>query len=229
VTWPDNAAVTTRLSDDRAGSSREPDGGPLTRPKLVTYFHEYTPPFDVRPLLLRMLRSLPPEYLVGLDSIVLTSTDTFSRKRRRSKTRSRGRTVKVVKTLGLYHRGQEGKNAWIEIFVDRIFDGWERGFWLKLPLARDFLLAPVLFHEIGHHIHTTIRPEFREREDVADRWQVKLETIYYTKERPSIRLLSMFARPFRPAIKRILAANSAQYGPIASVVLVILCHPSLIS
>lgn len=137
--------------------------------------------------------------------------------------------MKVVKTLGRYHRGEKGKNAWIEIFVDRIFDGWERGFWLKLPLVRDFLLAPVLFHEIGHHVHARIRPEFQEREDVADRWQVKLETIYYRKERPSIRLLSMFARPFRPAIKRILAANSARHGPIASIVIVILCHPFLIS
>jgi hypothetical protein len=40
----------------------------------------------------------------------------------------------------------------------------------------------------GHHIHATIRPEFQEREEVADRWQVKLETIYYRKERPYMAL-----------------------------------------
>jgi phenylalanine-4-hydroxylase len=158
-----------------------------------------------------MLGSVPPEYLVGLDSVVLTSTDALSRKRRRSKTWSRKRTVKVVKTRGLYHYAQKGKTAWIEIFVDRIFDGWEVGFWLKLPLVRDFLLAPVLFHEIGHHIHATVRPEFQEREDVADRWQVKLETIYYRKERPYLRLFSTFAKPFHPAIKRILAADAARH------------------
>jgi hypothetical protein len=73
------------------------------------------------------------------------------------------------------------------------------------------LVAPVLFHEIGHHIQAAIRPEFQEREDVADRWQVKLETIHYRKERPCIRLLSMFAKPFHPAIKRILAADAAQH------------------
>jgi hypothetical protein len=73
------------------------------------------------------------------------------------------------------------------------------------------LVARVRFHEIGHHFHATIRPEFEEREDVADRWQVKLETIYYSKERPCIRLLSMFAKPFDPAIKRILAADAAQH------------------
>jgi hypothetical protein len=191
--------------------SRREEGGTVPRPKLVTYFHEYRPPFDVCPLLSRMLRSVPPEYLVGLDSVVLTSTDSLSRKRRRSKTKSRKRTVKVAKTRGLYHYAQEGKTAWIEMFVDRIFEGWEGGFWLKLPPVRDFLLAPVLFHEIGHHIHATIRPEFQEKEDVADRWQVKLETIYYRKERPYIRLLSTFAKPFHPAIKRILASNAAPH------------------
>lgn len=115
------------------------------------------------------------------------------------------------KTRGLYHYAQKGKTAWLEIFVDRILEGWDRGFWLKLPLVRDFLLAPVLFHEIGHHIHATVRPEFQEREDVADRWQVKLETIYYRKERPYIRLFSKFAKPFHPAIKRILAADVARH------------------
>ena len=208
--WVDNSAVTTRPSEDPAGSGRE-EGGALPRPRLVTYFHEYTPPFDVRPLLSRMVGSVPPEYLAGLDSVVLTSTDALSRKRRRSKTWSRKRTVKVVRTRGLYHHAQNGKTAWIEIFVDRIFEGWEGGFWLKLPPVRDFLLAPVLFHEIGHHIHATVRPEFQEREDVADRWQVKLETIYYRKERPYIRLLSTFAKPFHPAIKRMLAADAARH------------------
>jgi hypothetical protein len=157
----------------------------------------------------RMLRSVPSEYFVALDSVVITNTDTFSRKRRRSKTRSRRRTVRIVKTCGLYLRAQGGETAWIEIFVDRIFAGWERGLWLKLPLVRDFLLEPVLFHEIGHHIHTTIRPEFREREDVADRWQVKLETIYYRKERPSIRVLSLLAKPFRGVMKKDLTTTSA--------------------
>jgi hypothetical protein len=86
--WPDNSTVT-RLRDEG-----ETEDDTLTKTKLVTYFHEYTPPFDVRPLMSRMLRSVPSEYLVGLDSVVFTSTDTFSRKRRRSKTRSRRRTRK---------------------------------------------------------------------------------------------------------------------------------------
>jgi hypothetical protein len=38
-----------------------------------------------------------------------------------------------------------------------------------------------------------------------------LETIYYRKERPYIRLLSTFAKAFHPAIKRILAADVARH------------------
>ena len=45
----------------------------------------------------------------------------------------------------------------------------------------------------------------------ADRWQVKLETIYYRKERPYIRLLSTLAKPFHPAIKRISASDAARH------------------
>jgi hypothetical protein len=208
--WADNAAVTIRQSEG-SGDSRREESSILPRPKLVTYFNHYTPPFDVQPLLSKMLGSVPPEYLVGLDSVVLTSTDALSRKRRRRKTWSRKRTVKVVKTRGLYHYALKGKAAWIEIFVDRIFEGWEDGLWLKLPLVRDFLLAPVVFHEIGHHIHATVRPEFQEREDVADRWQVRLETMYYRKERPYIRVLSTFAKPFRPVIRWMLAADAARH------------------
>jgi hypothetical protein len=35
-------------------------------------------------------------------------------------------------------------------------------------------VAQTLYHEIGHHIHYTIRPEYKEKEDVADRWSKKL-------------------------------------------------------
>ena len=54
------------------------------------------------------------------------------------------------------------------------FKGWERGIWLKIPFIREGPIVDVFFHEIGHHIHHSIRPEFREREDVADVWMVRL-------------------------------------------------------
>jgi hypothetical protein len=43
------------------------------------------------------------------------------------------------------------------------------------------VLGEVLFHEIGHHIHYTQAPEFREREDVAEDWKKRLSKIYFRK------------------------------------------------
>jgi hypothetical protein len=50
--------------------------------------------------------------------------------------------------------------------------------YLRVPVVRDILLSSVLFHEIGHHIHATAQPEFREKEDVADKWKSKLQRRY---------------------------------------------------
>ncbi len=49
-------------------------------------------------------------------------------------------------------------------YIARVETGW----WLRIPLIREGKIADVLFHEIGHHIHFTCRPEYREKEDVAD-------------------------------------------------------------
>lgn len=45
---------------------------------------------------------------------------------------------------------------------------------LWLPFLRNIGFGPVLFNELGHHIHYTIRPEYTEKEDVADSWAGKL-------------------------------------------------------
>ena len=48
-------------------------------------------------------------------------------------------------------------------------------------LGRTVCFSKVLFHEIGHHIHATVRPEFREKEDIADDWGKKLTGNYLLK------------------------------------------------
>lgn len=89
----------------------------------------------------------------------------------------------------MYHPAWNGKQAWIEIFVDNSLRSWERGIWLKFRFVREVALEDVLFHEVGHHIHYTARPEFREREDVADVWKVRLQRGYYAKRYPLLRML----------------------------------------
>jgi hypothetical protein len=172
-------------------------------PKVVAHFDGYQPPFDPVPIIERMLKSVPPKYLVGLSEVVLTNSSGLPRGMRRSVTKARGRKVRIVEARGLYRQAWQGKPAWIQIFVDNVLKGWEKGWWLKLPFMRNMLLSDVLFHEIGHHIHYTTRPEYREKEDVADVWKVRLNDIYLRKRHPILRTILDLSRPLtRPLILR---------------------------
>jgi hypothetical protein len=172
----------------------EEPGNKAPCPTVRISFSGYEPPFDALPIIRRMLDSVPQKYLAGLREVVLTNASGFPRKLRRSVTKSRRRKVRFDEAAGLYHPAFNGRPAWIEIFVDNTLRGWERGWWLRIPLIREGKLADVLFHEIGHHIHFTCRPEYREKEDVADVWQVRLGRDYSRKR---FRLMTGFVRFIR--------------------------------
>ena len=122
-----------------------------------------------------MVDTVPPKYLVGLSEVVLTNASGLSRSRRRSTTKSRKNKVRTRTALGMYHPGWKGERPWIELFVDNILDRLGEGVLLRSSFFRESELGDVLFHEIGHHIHYEVCPEYREKEDVADVWKVRLE------------------------------------------------------
>jgi hypothetical protein len=172
------------------------------QPRIVTNFSDYSPFFDAKAVASRMIASIPRNYLYGLDAIVLTNMDSLSRKRQTSVTKSRKRKVRIGQAAGLYHGKWQGKPAWIEIFVDKTMVGMDaRKWYFRLPFMRDFAFSSVLFHEIGHHIHDTAQPEFREKEDVADKWKVKLQRRYFRSRYP---WLGMLAPILKPLLKRFL-------------------------
>ena len=90
--------------------------------------------------------------------------------------------MKLIKALGMYHQQWSGKPAWIEIFVDRIVKSDDSAWTWRIPLLRTVLVAEVVYHELGHHVHKTRRPEFREREDVADDWSERFTSAYFRRE-----------------------------------------------
>jgi hypothetical protein len=186
------------------GPTREnaaPNDGLSSRSvRITTSYHEYTPPFAVEPIVRRMLDSVPDKYLSGLNEVALTNTSGMSRERRRAVTKSRKRKVRMLDARGLYHPAWNNRPAWIEIFVDNILRGWEKGLWLYIPFMREGGLAEVLFHEIGHHIHYTTRPEHKEREDVADVWKARLQRNYSRARHPWLRAITS---PFRFLIRAI--------------------------
>src|SRR5208282_707519 len=97
---------------------------------------------------------------------------------RSTRTKSRGRKVRIKQAGGLYHPATQQRGAWIEIFVDNVLNRWGRGWLSRTNWFRETELSEVLFHEIGHHIHYTVRPEHREKEDVADIWKARLRRNY---------------------------------------------------
>jgi hypothetical protein len=128
----------------------------------------------------RLLGGIPPKYLVGLKTIVLTDATGLSHEKKRWKSWYRGRKVLIRESRGLYHHASQGTAAWIEIFLDNTTKHFPQSF-LKIPIFADIVLGEVLFHEIGHHIHETQSPEFRERENVADQWKRRLSRLYFDR------------------------------------------------
>jgi hypothetical protein len=148
------------------------------RPLIITAFSGYEPSFNMVKMSERIVDSVPEKYLQGLTEIVLTNSGALSRERRRSVTKARGRKVRIKEARGLYHPASQQRGAWIEIFVDKTLTGWGNSWLGRTRWACEAELSDLLFHEIGHHIHFTVRPEYREKEDVADVWKVRLQRNY---------------------------------------------------
>lgn len=133
----------------------------------------YKPRMNVRKMVDELLMEVAPEYLQGLGSIVLSSQTRLPRKDRRKKFLSRGRKIPSSDVLGFYSQSWKGRPAYIELYVDKILA--QAPSWiLYIPMARFILIASVLYHELGHHLHKTQYPEFKEKEDVAEEWRRKL-------------------------------------------------------
>jgi len=121
------------------------------------------------------------KYLRGLDCVVLMNLGGLSRRDRVGRVWSRKRRVDKSYILGRYHPRSRNSLPYIELRVDKIIEGL-KGKFLWLPFLRELVFGHVLFHELGHHVHYTIRPEHKEEEDVADKWAGKLNVNFIRKK-----------------------------------------------
>lgn len=148
---------------------------PDVKVPIREFYSDYQPPRYFRSTVATLLKGVPEKYLQGLDCVVLTNQSGKSRQHRTGKITSRKRRIKQWGCLGLYHHGnRNGQAPWIEIFVDHIAAQAHESWINLLPIARYSMIGMVLYHEVGHHVHRTKRPEFREPEDVADQWSKTL-------------------------------------------------------
>jgi hypothetical protein len=152
-----------------------------SRPRVIESYRDYTPPFDVARTVRTLLQTVPPKYLRGLDCVVLNNFESLSRRSRLGKTWSRKSKVRMSEVRGLYHPKWQGNLPWIEIHVDKTLSNFPSKL-LWITPARAFCLGDVLFHELGHHVHYMIRPEHKEKEDVAENWNKKLMVNFLRKK-----------------------------------------------
>ena len=154
----------------------------LSQPRSKSSKHrDSTPPADASVIVHRLLLMVPDKYLEGLECILLTNEAGLPRRDRVGKVWSRKRTVNKSRVLGLYHGRSRSSLPYIELRVDKIVRGLP-GFPLSIPFMREIVFGHVFFHEVGHHIHHTIRPEHTEKEDVADKWAGKLDANYIRRK-----------------------------------------------
>lgn len=182
-------------------------------PEIVEHYCGWKPTVNLRTTVIQLLNNVPPTYLEGLGSVVLTSAAGLSSKRRREKTRSRHRKVRVRLCNGLYHRAWEGDPAWVELFIDNIFEGVP-GWAMRVPVVRALFLESVLFHEIGHHIHQTKHRTHRGAESSADYWKRRLRRASLRNSHPLLwPFLRLIALAARPILERVVSSMSNSQRP----------------
>src|SRR6266853_1170217 len=173
-----------------------------TVPTIVESYRDFEPPPTFRKTVETLLRHVPPKYLIGLKSVVLTNRAGLTRNKRRQKVWSRNHKVRLAESLGSYSSSTRSSPATVWLYVDNIVESgvsWFR--WV--PVLRYVVQGNVLYHEIGHHIHTAHRPIHEEREDVAEEWSDKIMRNFYRKHYWYIfPLLYILARLTSPIFKR---------------------------
>jgi hypothetical protein len=157
----------------------------VTRPKseirICEAYQHYTPPVNAAAIVHKLLSTVPSTCLKGLDCVILTNEVALSRKDRVGRVWSRRRKFDKSRVLGRYHPGSRSSLPHIQLRVDKIVAGL-KGTSLHIPLFREIVFGQVLFHELGHHVHHAIRPEYSEKEDVADTWAKRFIGLFILKK-----------------------------------------------
>jgi len=174
--------TTTKHSSNRRSTRRRPLKQMNEIQDIIVReaYKDYQPYIKVRKVVERLVAAVPAKHLCGIKTVLLTNSGNLNHDQRRGKTWSRRKNVQIRECFGLYHRKTAQSEAWIEIFVDNILAAWPRPLHY-IHFLCDLFFATTLYHEIGHHIHTTQRPEHKESEDVADEWQNKLSRPYFRR------------------------------------------------
>ena len=180
--------------------------------EIAENYKDYEPPEFVRGSIERLLRSLSPEHVAGLESIVLTNSVAVGRGKTH---RIRGRKYQRNTCRGFYHCATQRERAWIEVIVDTTIGPLPRALLLTNAVP-DFLLAQALYHEVGHHLDATVGSASRTGEAAAEDWRRRLTKIHMRRRYwylfPLLVVLRFIFQLLGPAIDRQMDEVKRQAG-----------------
>jgi hypothetical protein len=180
-----------------------PEISASTCPTIVESYRDFQPPMNFRETVETLLRYVPPKYLIGLKTIVLTNQAGLTSKKRKQRMWSRNRKVRLAECLGSYQHASRSSPAAVWLYVDNIVESGI-SWWNRVPVLRYAVACQVLYHEIGHHIHAVHRPAHEEKEDVAEDWSGRLTKGFYSRHYWYLYpLLRIFARLTSPIFERL--------------------------
>lgn len=135
-------------------------------------------PINLEKMTKKLLIKVHREHLIGLDKIIIVNRVTHKRDQ---------------KAGGLYWQKKGREPAGIEIAIDTIYKGMPR-FIFFLPFVSKFMLASVLYHEIGHHYqYSTHNLKKEEWERFAEKYKTKML-------RKTFFLWRLLLSPFTPLV-----------------------------
>ena len=132
--------------------------------------------FDVEKPLSEIIKYIPRLDLIGLDFIYVTDKPEHSKKH-------------LSNALGIYFQKQNNSPAYVEIYLSRIFGHINSAEHMKLIMPiLNIGLAHTVFHEVGHHFHTTKSHGIKKskREQFADHYANNLLSKYLVANTDSI-------------------------------------------
>src|SRR5216684_2342189 len=164
--------------------------------KVIERFRSRITPGMYSKTVTRLLSRVPEEILTGLESVVLTDNG------RDYRNDTNGPNMHKAPALSYYHLQTPQRQAWVEIFIDRIISSFPTPV-LHMQLVRELLIAKPLFHEIAHHRNAAVgglRPG--SSETLADRWALEMSRSYFRKR-------YWYIRPLSAPLSRLLRFISA--------------------
>ncbi|MDA8021287.1 MAG: hypothetical protein MPN21_27955 [Thermoanaerobaculia bacterium] len=171
------------------------------RVKVVCAFGDYKPPRGLPKMIGEAMALVPERYLAGLELILLRDSSSLRpSKAKQSLGRGRRRGPRS-RTRGVYIHANKEAGAQIELYIDNIFRGVKR-ILLYAPGVKATHLVPVLYHEVGHHIHSS-RSIPKNREAVAEEYSEEFSKLYYRHKYSRWRfLLKVGLAVLKPLSKR---------------------------